>query len=111
MTGNIEVEVEVGHEGPPGSPYHTVTVRVRRRSSGRLSVQVYEEWGSNQGYHETHGSNEVYGRADDLDEALADAERQAQEAGVNRQYLAQALSKAANEAEDQLEENAPAEAE
>ena len=86
----------------PGHQYHDVDVTITRRSSGRWRVSVLETWGSAQGYDEEHGRKTVVGRGDDLDSALADARDLAERADIDAAFLAEALSEAADEAEDAI---------
>lgn len=88
---------EWGHV--PGHAYHDVEVMITRRGE-TFRVHVVESWGSAQERDEEHGRNEVIGRGDSIRAAVEVAHKRATEAGMEAEYLASALSKAEDEAED-----------
>jgi len=65
----LVTKVQVGDEGLPGSPYHMVRLKLWRRGE-RWRVTAKEDWGSNQGCLESHGSNKTEGRGDTFMEAI-----------------------------------------
>jgi hypothetical protein len=85
----------------PGHHYHDVDVWTQRKANGRWFVIVLETWGNCQGHDEEHGQRQICGRGNSLAAAEAQAEQLAKTADINREYLAQALSQAASEAEEQ----------
>lgn len=95
--------VAYGHV--PGHQYHDVDAVLSRRG-GKFRCHVVESWGSAQGYDEEHDRREVVGRGESVKEAVAEARREAAAAGIECGYLATALSQAADEAEEALEDEA-----
>lgn len=85
----------------PGHQYHDVDVVISRRGD-LYRCHIVESWGSAQGYDEEHGRREAIGRGDSISECVSDARGIAREAGIVCEYLAQALSQAADEAEEAL---------
>jgi hypothetical protein len=83
----------------PGHQYHDVDVVVSERS-GKYRCHVVEVWGSAQGYDEEHGRKEAIGRGETIREACSEARSRAREAGIECQYLEQAMSKAEDVAEE-----------
>ena len=102
-TKELQIEATAGkpYGHVPGHYYHDVDVSIQRKANGRWFVAVLETWGNCQGHDEEHGRCHICGRGNSLDDAQAQAERLAQTAGINQEYLAQALSQAACEAEEQ----------
>lgn len=88
---------EYGHV--PGHQYHDVDVVVSERN-GKYRCHVCEVWGSAQGYDEEHGRREAIGRGDTIREAVMDARSRANDAGIETEYLEQALSNAEDVAEE-----------
>lgn len=69
MSKWTEVATEqTGDTGQPGSQYGVTYFQLRRRGN-RWRVTVANEWGSNQGYLESHGMRETEGRGDSPEEA------------------------------------------
>ena len=62
-------EITIGDTGMPGSHYHMVWMRLWQRCA-RWRVTAKEDWGSNQGHLESHGSNKTEGRGDTFTEAI-----------------------------------------
>ena len=83
--------VAYGHV--PGHQYHDVDVVISERD-GKFRCHVVESWGSAQGYDEEHGRREAIGRGDSISQAVEDARSRAKDAGIECEYLEQALSKA-----------------
>lgn len=83
----------------PGQQYHDVDVVVSTRSD-KFRVHICESWGSAQGYDEEHGRREAIGRGDSIREAIEDARERAARAGIETEYLEQALSLAEDAAEE-----------
>lgn len=104
-TKEIQVKATAGrpYGHVPGHHYHDVDVWIQRSANSRWFVTVLETWGSCQGRDEEHGRHQICGRGKSLDDAQAQAERLAQAAGINQEYLAQALSQAASEAEELMD--------
>ena len=92
---------EYGHV--PGHQYHDVDVTIVRTRKGKWTVEIFETWGSAQGYDEEHGRKKVIGRGDDLNDAVSDARTKAHEADIEREYMTQALSCAEAEAAEEAE--------
>lgn len=100
----------------PGHQYHDVDVVISVRPpagagigpnvSRPWRVHVVESWGSAQGYDEEHGRREAVGRGEGIEEACQSARDRAAKAGIECEYLEQALSKAEDAAEDRCEEAA-----
>lgn len=92
----------------PGSDYHDVYVLVSTRSKNKFRVHVCESWGSAQGYlrgaciDEEHDRREVIGRGDSIARAIEDARDRATHAGIETEYLEQALSLAEDAAEEEI---------
>lgn len=81
----------------PGHQYHDVDVVVSHCGDDHR-VHVVESWGSAQGYDEEHGRREAIGRGGTIREAISDARDRAKSAGIESEYLEQALSLAEDEA-------------
>ncbi len=81
---------EYGHL--PGNHYHDVDVTIVRTQSGRWTVEIVETWGSCQGHDEEHGRKHVMASGRTLEEVVAEANRRAEAAEIERSYTAQALS-------------------
>lgn len=100
-------EQSVGGWGAPGGQGHEYQFTLYERS-GRWRITAREEWGSNQGYHEVHGSREAEGRGDNPEEAVEAVRRDvlawADDDGVRRAELAAALRQLVYDAEDLAEE-------
>ncbi|MGA3178954.1 MAG: hypothetical protein ABSF38_01280 [Verrucomicrobiota bacterium] len=94
---------EYGHV--PGNNYNDVQVTVSRSKNGRWRVEVLETWGSDQGYEEEHGRNEVYACSQSLESAGKDAGNAGRTAGITEKYLVQALTKAIHAADEAAEED------
>jgi hypothetical protein len=111
ITKQIQVTVTTGkpYGHVPGNSYHDVEVTIERKTNGRWIVDVLEIWGSCQGHDEEHDRNHVIGRGITLDAAIEQADRLATAARINKAYLAQSLSQAANEAEETMETDTPSE--
>lgn len=77
----------------PGHTYHDVDVVVSERG-GMYRCHVVESWGSAQGYDEEHGRREAIGRGDSINGAIRDARQRSRAAGIECEYLEQALSRA-----------------
>lgn len=90
---------EYGHL--PGHQYHDVDVVVSERGE-KFRCHVVESWGSAQGYDEEHGRKEAIGRGDTIREACRDALDIARDAGIDCGFLASAVSKAEDLAEETL---------
>lgn len=86
----------------PGHQYRDVDVVVSRKGE-KFRVHVVESWGSCQGYDEEHGRREAIGRGDSIREAIRDARGRAKECGIECEYLAQALCKAEDTAEEAID--------
>jgi hypothetical protein len=102
MSKQPESHVEIGsglasNEHYPGTRFHRVKVVMSRRST-LYRCRVLETWGSDQGYLEEHGRREVIGHGSSLASAATDAKALAKDAGIDASFLAQALSKALQEA-------------
>ena len=91
---------EYGHV--PGHQYHDVDVCVSRTPQGGYRVHVVESWGSAQGYDEEHGRREAIGRGDSVEDAAENATDRASRAGIETEYLTQAMSKAEDTALEAL---------
>ena len=102
----IEITKTVGRKYGhfPGNDYHDVKVTVTRSAKGRWRVSVLETWGSCQGHDEEHGRKEAYASGDSLEGVGEKANVAARQAGINEQYLVQALSKAIAVADEEAEE-------
>tara|TARA_Y100000310_G_scaffold316852_2_gene369059 strand:+ start:1145 stop:1438 length:294 start_codon:yes stop_codon:yes gene_type:complete len=74
----------------PGHHYHDVDVVVSTRTS-KYRVHVVETWGSAQGYDEEHGRREAIGRGETVEEAIQDARERASNAGIECEWLEQAI--------------------
>lgn len=83
----------------PGHQYHDVDVVVSERGE-KFRCHVVESWGSAQGYDEEHGRREAIGRGDSIRGAIDDARGRAKDAGIECEYLEQALSLAEDSAEE-----------
>ena len=81
----------------PGRQYHHVRVLLSRRGSA-YRCRVLETWGSDQGRLEERGRTEVVARGASLGDAADRARALAQNAGIDAVKLAEALSKAVDEA-------------
>lgn len=92
--------VKFGHV--PGHKYHDVDVVVSHAKNGAIRVHVVESWGSAQGYDEEHGRREVVGRGETVKAACREAQQRAESAGINAEFLSQALSMAEDEAEEMM---------
>lgn len=97
---NVTVGTPYGHV--PGHQYHDVHVVISRSDSGTYRCHIVESWGSSQGDDEEHGRNEVVGRGGSIEDAAGKADQAAKEAGI-KEYLAQALTQAADVAEEALD--------
>ena len=97
---NIIGEGSGGHRGQPGSGFYITSVAVAKLANGRFRATLSESWGSNQGYLEEHGGNEVKGRGATWAEAISNAEQRARDAKFNMKYLAQAVGDAESACED-----------
>lgn len=86
----------------PGHQYHDVKVTIGKRGK-KIRVDVFEVWGSAQGYDEEHGRNRVVAIDTDLDSAVRIANSRAKEAGIREDYMIQALSIAHADAVDVLD--------
>ena len=86
---DVTVGEEYGHV--PGHHYHDVDVVISERR-GKYRCHVVESWGSSQGYDEEHGRREVIGRGDSIEAAADDARRESVSAGIECEYLVQAVS-------------------
>ncbi len=84
----------------PRHQYSDVDVCISRAKNGTYRCHVVASWGSAQGYDEDHGRTEIIGRGDTIREACAEARDRAMDTDMNKNYLAQALSKAEDEAEE-----------
>lgn len=82
----------------PGHYYHDAECVISTAGKGTYRVHVVESWGSCQGYDEEHGRREVIGRGESIEQACAEAARRGKEAGMNAEYLTQAVSLAEDEA-------------
>lgn len=80
----------------PGRDYRDVTVTMTRRPDA-WRVEITEAWGSNQGCKEEHGKLEIFARCVHPQDAMRQAEERARDAGMTREYLTQAASKALDE--------------
>ena len=96
---NVKVGKEYGHV--PGHQYHDVAVVVSTRN-GKFRCHVCESWGSSQGYDEEHGRSEVIGRGDSISQACAESKSRAIAAGIQPNFLVQAISQAEDSAEECL---------
>lgn len=98
--GHIELAREAyTHGHVPGHQYHDVEVLISRRGV-RYRCHVVETWGSDQGYLQERGRLSVVGRGGSLREATSEASSAARQAGIKQEYLAAALSVAADAAEE-----------
>ena len=89
----------------PEQYYHDVDVYVLRKDDGRWFVNVLETWGNHcRGHDEEHGRRQISGQGKSLEDALAQVERLAQAAGINREYLEEAVCEAVTEVEELLME-------
>lgn len=93
--------IEYGHL--PGHHYHDVDVTIVRTRRGKWTVEILETWGSAQGYDAEEGRKKVIGRGDELYDVARDARNKAYEAGIEREYMIQALSCAEVEAAEEAE--------
>lgn len=87
----------------PGHQYHDVDVVISRKADDSVRVHVCESWGSCQGYNEEHGRKEAIGRGESIAEAIRNARERSKAAGIDMEYLEQALSLAEDEAEEEAE--------
>jgi hypothetical protein len=85
----------------PGHQYHDVEVGVGSKGSQYRAV-VLETWGSAQGYDEEHGRRKVAARGTDPRDCLAECVARAHAAGIEGEYLPQALSECEDALEDAL---------
>lgn len=93
------VSVRSSNCSAPGQQYHQVDIEIGKSSKGRYRVSIVEAWGSNQGYKEEHGRNETVAWAASWDEALAEAVREGEKLEMQKKFLSQARSEAADEME------------
>jgi hypothetical protein len=94
----------------PGHQYHDVDVVVsviERADGDKFRCHVVESWGSAQGYDEEHGRREAIGRGESIREVCRDARSRAEQAGIDCEYLEQAMSKAEDTAEESWESTLP----
>ena len=78
----------------PGHQYHDIEATITQTTTGRWRVRILETWGSAQGTDEEHGRKYATGRAESLDEAIIDARRRADAAGIGPEYLDGAIDEA-----------------
>lgn len=90
---------EYGHV--PGHRYHDVDAIVTRRGD-KFRCQLVETWGSAQGYDEEHGRREVATRSGCYLAAMREAQDRAAAAGMDSDYVSQALATLADEADDAI---------
>ncbi len=93
---STSVGTEYGHV--PGHQYHDVDVVISQSRDNRFRCHIVDSWGSAQGYDEEHGRIEATGRGESITEAAREAKAIGTEAGMDARYLAQAVSKAVDEA-------------
>ncbi len=85
----------------PGHQFHDVIVTISHdRDANKFRAHVLEKWGSDQGYEEIHGSNEVSANDREWQTALLTVEERAREAGIEIPKLVQAIDAASREMED-----------
>ena len=100
ITVESEAGIRCGHV--PGNQYCDVLVKISRRSTGRWRVSIDQATGSAQGCDEEHGRIKVVGIGDSLDDAVRDAKAFADSANIRGDFLAEALSQAADLAEEEM---------
>ena len=103
----IDVEVEVGEGRYPGSHFREVAIRIRHRRTGVWSVNVVQTSGC---YPSQEDEITIVGFGNELPDAVADAETRAREVKIDARLLAQAVSQAREEVEDELERILPKDA-
>lgn len=86
----------------PGHVYNDVDVVISERN-GSIRCHVVQSWGSAQGIDEEHGRLQAIGRGDTVREAVDDARQRSSLAGIETEYLEQALSLAEDAAIENME--------
>jgi hypothetical protein len=107
----IQITRSVGTEDGhlPGHLYHDIDVTIARSNSVCWAVRIRETWGSSQGDDEERGRREVFALGESLVEAVQEASRRGEAAGVAKSYLRQALSSAEARESERVEEDKQAE--
>jgi len=93
---SVSIGTEYGHV--PGHQYHDVDVVISQSRDGTHRCHIVDSWGSAQGYDEEHGRIEATGRGASIGAAASEAKAIGLEANMDTRYLAQAVSKAIDEA-------------
>jgi len=108
-TWTLRGEAEAGNRGTPGDQYHVCEVRLYQHATKeRWRCEVYEHWGSNQGYLQANGSHATEGRGDTPEDAAAacreDALAWAEGDPIWEAALNSTIRQAVYDVEDSLEE-------
>lgn len=102
----IQITSTLGTEDgqSPAHLCHDVSVTIARSNSVCWAVRIRETCGSSQVDNEERGCREIFGAGESLVEAVQEASRRSEAAGIAKSYLGQALSNAEAKATAKVQE-------